>query len=63
MWIYGSVELKMKLVYITGKVWDGEDPPENWKNGIVVPLYKKGEVNNVNNYRGNTLLSTAYKIF
>ena len=33
---------------------------EKWNNSS---LYKKGEVNNVNNYGGITLLSTAYKLY
>ena len=34
-----------------------------WTNGIIVPLHKKGSLNNVDNYRGITLLSTLGKLF
>lgn len=37
--------------------------PDNWKNGINIPLYKNGNPLDVNNYRGITLTSTLGKIF
>ena len=36
--------------------------PEQWKESIVVPIYKKGEKINCSNYRGISLLLTSYKI-
>ena len=32
-------------------------------DGIIVPLFKKGDVNNVRNYRGITLVSCLSKLF
>ena len=63
VWIHGGENLVNKLIGLIGKVWNGEDIPEDWKIGIIVPLYKKGDPNNVANYRGITLLSTAYKLY
>ena len=37
--------------------------PESWCKGCVVPIHKKGDVDNVNNYRGITLLSCMGKLF
>ena len=37
--------------------------PENWTKGIIVPIPKKGNINDVNNYRGITLSSILSKIF
>ena len=37
--------------------------PIQWAKAIVVPLYKKGEVNSPDNYRGISLLSMTSKIF
>ena len=34
-----------------------------WSQGIIVPVYKKGDVNNPDNYRGITLLSHMSKLF
>jgi sorting nexin-29 len=36
--------------------------PQQWKESIIVPIYKKGDKNYCNNYRDVSLLSTAYKI-
>ena len=37
--------------------------PEDWFNGIIVPLYIKGDKKSVYNYRGITLLSCLSKLF
>ena len=37
--------------------------PEKWSEGFIVPIFKKGDINEVSNYRGITLLSTLGKLF
>ena len=37
--------------------------PQKWAEGHIVPIFKKGDVNEVSNYRGITLLSTIGKLF
>ena len=36
--------------------------PDSWSEGIVIPLHKKGDTNDVNNYGGITLLSCFFQI-
>jgi len=36
--------------------------PEEWKESITVPIYKKGDKTGCNNHRGISLLPTTYKI-
>ena len=37
--------------------------PGLWGEGFIVPIFKKGDIENVENYRGITLLSVVGKLF
>jgi hypothetical protein len=43
-------------------MWSKEELPDQWKESIIVPIYKKGDKTDCRNYRGISLLSTSYKI-
>ena len=43
-------------------IWDKEELPEEWKESVIVPIHKKGDKTECNNYRGISLLPTTYKI-
>ena len=44
------------------KTFDTGGFPEEWALGIIVILFKEGEKNDINNYRGITLLSVVGKL-
>ena len=43
-------------------VWKKKEFPEEWKESIIVPIYKKGDKTDCRNYRGISILTTTYKI-
>lgn len=63
-WMYGNPKIVRRLTEIINKVWRGDSFPERWKEGMISPIFKKGDREKVNNYRGITILmNTAYKIY
>ena len=42
-------------------VWNKEKLPEEWKQSIIVPIHKKGDKIDCNNYKGISLLPATYK--
>ena len=44
------------------KIWRDEKMSDDWKVGLIVPLFKKDDKMKYENYRGITLLNVAYKI-
>jgi hypothetical protein len=43
-------------------VWNNEELPDQWKESIIVPICKKGDKTDCNNYLAISLLSTSYKM-
>jgi hypothetical protein len=53
------------LVYVIHKlinsICNKEELPDHWKESIIVPVHKKSDKTDCNNYRGILLLLTSYK--
>jgi hypothetical protein len=43
------------MVELMNGVWRGEGFPEDWREGVICPIFKKGE--------RKTLLNTGYKLY
>ena len=51
------------LLPLFAKVWNGEEIPSDWSNGVIKPIPKQGTLPDRNNWRRITLLSLLSKIF
>ena len=40
-----------------------ENFPEEWRRGIIRPIHKDGDLENMDNYRGITITSNVYKLY
>jgi hypothetical protein len=64
----GSDQIRVKLIQAGGKlfrsdvhklinsIWNKEEVPNQWKQSIIVPIYKKGDKSVCSNYLGILLL-------
>ena len=62
LWKHGGEEVCEVLHSLISKVWETEELPDQWKEALIVPLFKKGDRKECGNYRGISLLVTAYKV-
>jgi sorting nexin-29 len=58
----GGIELKNRMLQLILRIWANEELPHEWNFGIICPILKKGDPMTCSNYRGISLLNTAYKI-
>lgn len=60
---YGGKRLAQVLTLLFQFLWKLEYMPQEWKQGGIFPIYKKGGAEDPNNYRGITLLSVVAKVW
>ena len=58
----GGGNMCCQIHKLINSIWNKEELPEEWKQSIIVPIYKNGDKTDCRNYRGISLLSTTYKI-
>jgi len=58
----GGRTMCLEIHKLITSIWKKEKLPEDWKEPIIVPIYKKGDKTDYNNYRGISLLPSTYKI-
>ena len=61
--IHGKEKMVSALYILFNKLFTMGYFPQKWSEGYVIPLHKKGALNDVENVRGITLLSTLGKLF
>jgi hypothetical protein len=61
--IQAGGEILLSAIHkLINSVWTKEELPDQWKESITVPVHKKGDKPDYNNYHGISLLSTSYTI-
>ena len=45
------------------EIWYQEQVPEDWRRAVIVPIFKKKDITECDNYRGISLLCHSEKIF
>nr|KAG5714913.1 hypothetical protein BaRGS_000401 [Batillaria attramentaria] len=60
--IKADTETAVNMLHsLFSKIWEKEEVPAQWKEGIVIKLPKKGDLRDCSNYRGIMLLSVPGK--
>ena len=59
----GLPVLEKAILYLFNNVMHVQTFPESWNEGLIVPIHKKGDKLNVDNYRGIIISSCIGKIF
>jgi hypothetical protein len=54
--------LRSEIHKLINFIWNKAGLPEEWKESITAPIYKKGDKTDCSNSRGMSLLSTTYKM-
>ena len=61
--IKADMETSIEMLYdLIGKIWDTDEIPIGWKEGYLVKIPKKGDLQECRNYRGIMLLSVPGKV-
>ena len=60
---YTGEKFHIRLLNFFNNIYSQAYIPNKWRSSTVLPLYKKGDKRNPNNYRGISLLNTCYKIY
>ena len=60
---YGGSGMVSMLEQLFSVVWHEEADPRQWREGVFVNLFKKGDREDPGNYRGITLLIVVGKVF
>lgn len=62
-WRNEGAAIRKGLTELLRRIGNRDNLSEDWKTSVILPLYKKGDQEKTENYRGISLLCSAYKIY
>ena len=61
--LFGGEVMCDRLLQIMKSAWQAGAIPRDWKDAVVVPIPKKGDLKDCDNWRGISLLDVVGKVF
>jgi len=58
----GGRTIHFEIHKFLNSIWNKEELPEEWKESIILPIYKKGDKTVFSNYGDKSLMPTSYEI-
>jgi len=60
---YAPEEFKLRLLKFLNNIYKENCIPNEWRNAVITPIFKKGDRRELQNYRGISILNIYYKIY
>ena len=60
---YGAAEIAPIMTKLFNKIEIDEQIPQDWKQALICPVYKKGDITRISNYRPIALTSTCRRVY
>jgi len=60
---YAPEEFKRNLLQFLNNIYREYCIPDEWRNVVITPIFRKGDRREPKNYRGISILNTCYKIY
>lgn len=60
---HGGPRILQTLLSIINSVFEQQNPPDQWRQSVINPIPKKGNLSLMTNYRGISLMSVAAKLY
>jgi hypothetical protein len=60
---YAPDEFKLRLLQCFNNIYRENRIPNEWRNSVITPIFKKGDRREPKNYRRISILNNCYKIY
>jgi len=60
---YAPKEFKLRLLQFLNNIYRKNRIPNEWRNAVIIPIFKKGDRRESKNYSGISILNACYKIY